>query len=229
MNYKNIKQAKFISRPNRFIANIEIEEKIKECHIKNTGRCKELLTNNAQIYVQESDNPDRKTKYDLISVYKGQRLINMDSQIPNKVFHEWLLNGNLFKNITKVKPECTYKSSRFDFYVEADNKKIFIEVKGVTLEEENIVMFPDAPTKRGIKHLKELSSSIANGYEAYVVFIIQMSNVLYFTPNIKTHKEFNEELINARNTGVNLLALECEVTKNSITAIKDVKIVLNEN
>ena len=224
--YDNIKPAKFIDRPNRFIANIEVDGKSEVCHVKNTGRCKELLTEGAAVYVQEFSGSKRKTKYDLISVYKGDRLINMDSQVPNKVFHEWLLKEELFQNITLIKPECKYNNSRFDFYIEADNRKIFVEVKGVTLEENGVVMFPDAPTERGLKHLNELLESVNDGYEAYVCFVIQMKNVLYFTPNYRTHNEFGEALKNIGKNGVNLLALDCEVTKDSITAGNLVGIVL---
>jgi len=224
--YENIKTAKFIDRPNRFIANVEIDGKSEVCHVKNTGRCRELLTEGAAVYVQEINDSKRKTKYDLISVYKGERLINMDSQVPNKVFHEWLLRKELFKNIKLIKPECKYKNSRFDFYIEADNKKIFVEVKGVTLEENGVVMFPDAPTERGLKHLNELSESADDGYEAYVCFVIQMKDVLYFTPNYKTHNEFGEALKCIEKNGVNLIALDCEVTKDSITAGNLVGIVL---
>ena len=226
MIYENIRTAKFIDRPNRFIANIEIDGKSEVCHVKNTGRCKELLTEGATLYVQEINDSKRKTKYDLISVYKGERLINMDSQVPNKVFHEWLLREELFKNIKLIKPESKYKNSRFDFYIEADNKNIFVEVKGVTLEENGVVMFPDAPTERGLKHLNELSESADNGYEAYVCFVIQMKDVLYFTPNYKTHNEFGEALKRIEKNGVNLIALDCEVTKDSITAGNLVGIVL---
>ena len=171
MNYENIKIARFINRPNRFIANIEIDGEREVCHVKNTGRCKELLTEGAVVYVQEFNNSSRKTKYDLISVYKGERLINMDSQAPNKVFHEFLTNGFLFQNIKLIKPERKYKNSRFDFYIETDSKKIFVEVKGVTLEENGVVMFPDAPTERGLKHLNELADCIDDGYETYICFI----------------------------------------------------------
>ncbi len=177
-----------------------------------------MLTDNAKVFVQEFDNANRKTKYDLISVYKGERLINIDSQAPNKVFHEWLLKGNLFQNITMIKPECKYNNSRFDFYIEADNKKIFAEVKGVTLEENNVVMFPDAPTERGLKHIKELVDCVNDGYEAYVVFIVQMKDVLYFTPNNLTHKAFGDTLKMAARKGVKIIALDCEITKNSMTA-----------
>jgi sugar fermentation stimulation protein A len=218
MIYNNIKKAKFLNRPNRFIANIEIDGKNEICHVKNTGRCKELLTDKATVFVQEFDSSTRKTKFDLISVYKGERLINMDSQVPNKVFHEWVKNSGLFENITMIKPEHKYGNSRFDFYIETIDKKIFIEVKGVTLEEDGVAMFPDAPTLRGLKHINELIKSVEDGFEAYVVFIIQMKDIEYFTTNIKTHKEFGDALILAQNKGVNIFALDCEVTKNSIDA-----------
>jgi sugar fermentation stimulation protein A len=226
MIYNNIKKAKFINRPNRFIANIEINGKQEVCHVKNTGRCKELLIEGADIYVQESDNSSRKTKYDLIAVYKGDKLINIDSQAPNKVFHEFLLEGHFFQNIKSIKPEYKYKNSRFDFYIETDDKKILVEVKGVTLEEDGVVMFPDAPTARGVKHLNELADCLDNGYEAYVCFIIQMKNVLYFTPNYKTHKEFGETLKKVMKKGVNIIAMDCDVTKDSLSARNMVGVIL---
>jgi sugar fermentation stimulation protein A len=218
MIYKNIKQAKFINRPNRFIANIEIEGKTELCHVKNTGRCKELLIPGAAVFVEECACSTRKTKYDLISVYKGDRLINIDSQSPNKVFHKWALGSDLFKDIIFIKPEIKFKNSRLDFYIETTKRKIFIEVKGVTLEENGVAMFPDAPTERGIKHINDLINGVDEGYETWVVFIIQMKDVLYFTPNIETHKSFGDALINAKNHGVNIMALDCHVTKNSIIA-----------
>jgi sugar fermentation stimulation protein A len=226
MIYNNIKKAKFINRPNRFIANIEIDGKNEICHVKNTGRCKELLTDNATVFVEEFDSSTRKTKYDLISVYKGERLINMDSQVPNKVFHEWVKNSGLFENITMIKPEYKYGNSRFDFYIETIDKKIFVEVKGVTLEENDVAMFPDAPTLRGLKHINELINSVEDGFEAYVVFIIQMKDITYFTPNNKTHREFCEALVLAKSKGVNILALDCEVTENSIKARSFVEVRL---
>ncbi len=226
MNYKNIKKAIFINRPNRFIANIEVDGELRVCHVKNTGRCRELLIPGAEIFVQEFENSSRKTNYDLISVYKGKRLINMDSQAPNKIFHEWVREGRLFKNPEVIKPEFKYNNSRFDFYVEAQGRKILIEVKGVTLEEEGVVMFPDAPTERRLKHINELSEALDEGYEAYAVFIIQMKNVLYFTPNYKTHKEFGNALKAAREKGVSILALDCSVTENSIHASDYVEIRL---
>ncbi|AEE90554.1 Sugar fermentation stimulation protein homolog [Tepidanaerobacter acetatoxydans Re1] len=218
MFYKNIKQAKFINRPNRFIANIEIEGRNEVCHVKNTGRCKELLIPNATVFVQEHDNNTRKTKYDLISVYKGDRLINIDSQAPNKIFHQWMMDSDLFKDISFIKPETRYKNSRFDFYVETANAKTFVEVKGVTLEKNGVALFPDAPTERGVKHINELIDSISDGYDAWIAFIIQMKDVTYFTPNINTHKAFGDALIDAKRHSVNIVALDCDVTKNSIKA-----------
>lgn len=216
MKYDNIVKGKFISRPNRFIAHVEINGKEEICHVKNTGRCKELLIPGVNVFLQENDNPNRKTKFSLITVEKENRLINMDSQIPNKVVNEWLENGNLFKDITLIKPETKYGNSRFDFYVETKEKKIFIEVKGVTLEENGVVRFPDAPTERGVKHVNELCECKKEGYEAYIIFVIQMKGAMYFEPNMKTHKEFGYALKKAKNSGVNILALDCEVTKETI-------------
>lgn len=230
MIYNNIKIGKFISRPNRFIAHIEIEGQEQVCHVKNTGRCRELLVPNATVFVEEFSNPNRKTNFDLIAVYKEERLINMDSQAPNKVFAEWLHNNQkkcktpLFKNITFIKPECKQGNSRFDFYIEANGKKIFIEIKGVTLEEDGVVLFPDAPTERGLKHVKELSTLVREGYDAYVVFIIQMENVKYFTPNMVTHPAFGYALKSAQEAGVKIIALDCKVTKESIYVNDFVKI-----
>ncbi len=226
MKYENIKKAKFLSRPNRFIANIEIDGKEGVAHVKNTGRCKELLTEGATVYVSISDNKERKTKYDLVKVIKGERLINMDSQAPNKIFYEWVKEGNLFKDVTLIKPECKYKNSRFDFYIEAEDKKIFVEVKGVTLEDNGVVRFPDAPTERGVKHVNELIASLEDGYDAYIVFVIQMRDVLYLEPNYKTHKEFGDALKNAKEKGVNIIAVDCFVTENTVVAKDYVEVKL---
>ncbi len=226
MTYDNIRQATFLSRPNRFIAHIEIDGTTAIAHVKNTGRCKELLEPNATVFVQEFDTTHRKTKYDLISVYKGDRLINMDSQVPNKVFAEWVQQSRFFKEMTLLKSETTYQNSRFDFYIEANNKKIFVEVKGVTLEENGVAMFPDAPTERGIKHINELCNAVQSGYEAYVVFIIQMSGVKYLTPNNRTHKAFGDALLHAKKQSVSILALDCAVTKDSIKAKDFVEVIL---
>ncbi|MBQ5324019.1 MAG: DNA/RNA nuclease SfsA [Oscillospiraceae bacterium] len=226
MIYKNIQKARFLNRPNRFIAHIDIDNKTEVCHVKNTGRCRELLTENATVFVQESDNPNRKTKYDLISVLKGEKLINMDSQIPNKVFGEWAQNSGFFGEIKLLKAEKTFENSRFDFYIETDNDKIFVEVKGVTLEQDGVVMFPDAPTERGVKHINELCRCIDNGYKAYIFFIIQMDNVKYFTPNRKTHPQFADALKAAAEKGVGVYALDCKVSENSIAADKFVEVRL---
>ena len=226
MKYNNIKKGFFQSRPNRFIANITVDGKEEIAHVKNTGRCRELLTPGAEIYLERSDKKERKTEYDIVTVKKGSRLINMDSQAPNKIFHEWVLGGNFAEDIILIKPEYKYKNSRFDFYIETKKKKILAEIKGVTLEEDGIVRFPDAPTERGVKHIKELISAIEEGYETYVVFIVQMDDVKYFEPNEKTHREFAEILNKAKKKGVNILALSCLVTEDSVTANGFVKVAL---
>lgn len=226
MKYKNIHKGIFKNRPNRFIAEVEIDGIINTVHVKNTGRCKELLTKNATVFLEKSDNPLRKTQYDLVAVYKGDRLINMDSQAPNIVFGEYLKKNEFIENVTKIKPEHKFNNSRIDFYVEAQNRKIFAEVKGVTLEEENIVMFPDAATERGLRHIQELIEAHKQGYEAYCVFIVQMNNVRYFTPNVKTQPEFAQALITAQNQGVNIIAYDCIVTENSLEVNNQVKIIL---
>ena len=200
MKYNKVEQGIFQKRPNRFIAHVEINGKEEVCHVKNTGRCRELLVPGALVFLEESDNPKRKTKYDLIAVEKGNRLINMDSQIPNKVVEEWLKEGNLFGKEAKVRREVVYGNSRFDLYIESGERKIFMEVKGVTLEENNVVRFPDAPTQRGVKHIQELEKCIKEGYEAYLIFVIQMENVDYFTPNRDTHPEFAEALKTAEKS-----------------------------
>lgn len=218
MEYNNILNAEFIDRPNRFIANILVDNQKQICHVKNTGRCKELLTHRAEIYVQQSNNPQRKTKYDLIAVQKGSRLVNMDSQAPNAVVGEWLTQKEPFGKITYLKAEHKYKNSRFDFYFETEAQRAFVEVKGVTLENDNIVSFPDAPSERAVKHLKELMEALDEGYKCYVIFVVQMKDVLYFTPNYENHREFAETLKLADEKGVRVFAVDCYVTPASITA-----------
>ena len=220
MKYENVVKGQFLSRPNRFIADVLINGKAEVCHVKNTGRCKELLIPNCTVYLDKSSNTDRKTKYDLIAVQKGEMLINIDSQAPNKVFGEWIENGDYFKNIIKIKPECKYKNSRFDFYIETEDRKIFAEIKGVTLEEYGVVKFPDAPTERGVKHIKELCDAVKNGYDAYIFFIVQMEECKYFTPNRNTHPEFADALIAAQKCGVNIKCLNCIVEPDKLI-IKD--------
>ncbi len=218
MKYQNIRKAKFLSRPNRFIAYIDIQGKEEVCHVKNTGRCKELLIPGVRVFVQRVEGKHRKTKYDLIGVCKGNKIINIDSQAPNKVFFEWLNQNDIFKDVHSIKPECNYRNSRFDFYVQSSSRKIFIEVKGVTLEQRGVALFPDAPTQRGVKHIRELCQSVQEGYDAYIAFIIQMKDVLYFAPNYKTHWEFGEALKEAKSYGVKIVALDCDVTIDAISA-----------
>ena len=208
---------KFIARPNRFIAHVEIAGREEIVHVKNTGRCKELLLPGVTVYVQHFPEGKRKTKYDLIAVEKQNILINMDSQAPNKVVQEWLVAKEPFGKITYLKPECKHGDSRFDFYLETAERKMFIEVKGVTLEEKGVVMFPDAPTERGVKHVQELRHCLEQGYEAVVIFVVQMEGMRYFTPNRRTHAAFAEALERAEACGVKLLALTCAVTPDSLT------------
>ncbi len=228
MDYHNIRQGTFQERPNRFIAYVEIEGSRETVHVKNTGRCAELLIPGVTVYVQEADQPGRKTRWDLIGVEKGSRLVNIDSQVPNQLVKEWLEEGNLFERIDRIRPEYTYGSSRFDLYVEADGKKIFIEVKGVTLEEDGVVRFPDAPSERAVKHVEELKAAVEEGYEAYVFFVVQMKDVRYFTPNMDTHPAFGEALFDAAAHGVHVLAYDCQVERESIHIVKQVPVVLRE-
>ena len=224
MLFRSIKEAVFQERPNRFIAHVMLDGHREICHVKNTGRCRELLTPGASVFIEECSNPARKTKYDLIGVKKGHLLINMDSQVPNKAVEEWLLKKELFIDLTLVRPETKYGSSRFDFYIEAGGRRIFMEVKGVTLEEEGVARFPDAPTLRGIKHIHELMEAIKEGYEAYVLFVIQMKGVSSFEPNYRTHQEFGEALKQAAEAGVHILAYDCIVTEDSIEIDRQVRV-----
>lgn len=231
MKYERIEKAVFLERPNRFIAYAEINGRKEIIHVKNTGRCAELLRSGAAIYVQKTDNPARKTQWDLIAVEKGNTMVNMDSQIPNRVVQEWIEKGNLFGEAPYVRPETTYGNSRFDLYVEAkagasENRKIFIEVKGVTLEEDGVARFPDAPSERAVKHVEELCQAVKDGYEAYIFFVIQMKGIRYFTPNVDTHPAFAEALKKAKASGVNVLAYDCQVTADSIELDEPVPVVL---
>ena len=226
MKYEKISPAVFLRRPNRFIAYILHEGEEKICHVKNTGRCKELLVPGADILVQAAANPERKTPFDLISVYKGERLINMDAVAPNVVFGEFLRAGGLGFIPEGIKAECSHGDSRFDFYFEHEGRQAFAEVKGVTLEDDGIVRFPDAPTERGVKHLHGLMECVKEGFDAYAVFVIQMANVRHFEPNEKTHGEFAEALRAAEAAGVKVLAYECRVGIDSLEIAKPVKLVL---
>ena len=225
MNYHHILPGTFLSRPNRFIAHVEIGGKICICHVKNTGRCRELLVPGARVYVEESENPLRKTKYDLIAVEKGNILINMDSQAPNRAAQEFL--PKLLPGLTLLRPETVWGNSRFDFYVETDTGETwFLEVKGVTLEENGVARFPDAPTERGAKHLMELCRCVSEGYHAGVLFVIQMKGVSRFEPNETTDPKFAEALRTAAEQGVNIFAYDCLVTPESMTVDAPVPINL---
>lgn len=227
MIYENIVEGKFINRPNRFIAHVEIEGQEQIVHVKNTGRCKELLVPGAVVYLERSDNPTRTTAYDLIAVKKGSRIINMDSQIPNKVVAEWLEKGSFFHDLVSLRPETTYGNSRFDIYVETQTEKAFIEVKGVTLEEDGVVRFPDAPSERALKHVEELIKARESGYRAILFFVVQMEKVKWFTPNMDTQPEFGEALLRAAEAGVEIHAYDCKVTPETITMNKPVPIALS--
>ncbi len=223
MIYDRIVKGTFISRPNRFIAHILIDGKEEICHVKNTGRCRELLVKGTTVFLEKSDNPNRKTAYDLIAVLKGNRLINMDSQAPNKVAFEWLKTQ--FPN-SKIRSEVTFEESRFDFFIKNGNEKIFAEVKGVTLEKDNIALFPDAPTLRGVKHLQGLQKWRAMGNRSIVLFVIQLNGVKHFTPNKQTHPEFATALKQAQNQGVEVWAVDCEVSPNSLTVKNKIEVLL---
>ncbi len=213
MVYRNITEGRFISRPNRFIAYAEINGTVEKCHVRNTGRCKELLTEGCTVWLDRSDSPARSTKYDLVAVKKGERIINMDSYAPNRAAGEFL--PLLFPG-GDIRPEYTWGNSRFDFFIVSGTEKILLEVKGVTLEKDGIAMFPDAPTERGVKHLNELIKAASEGYKAYMLFVIQMKGVKYFTPNNETHALFGETLKKAASSGVDILAYDCIVTPDSI-------------
>lgn len=227
MRYENIEEGHFIERPNRFIAYVNIAGRREKVHVKNTGRCRELLIPGASVYLEKSDNPARSTAYDLIAVEKEGRIINMDSQAPNRVVLEWLQAGQLFPGPVSVRPETTYGSSRLDFYIETAGEKIFMEVKGVTLEDEGEARFPDAPSERAVKHLEELIRARQEGYGAYVLFVIQMKGVKYLIPNAATHPEFAEALLRAAQAGVKILAYDCHVTPDSLTIADAVLVKFN--
>ena len=221
MKFENIVHGVFLSRPNRFIAKVLIDGREEICHVKNTGRCGELFLKGADVILQKAADPSRKTAYDLIAVYKGDVLVNVDSQAPNKIFGEYLRK---LPGVTFIRPETKHGDSRFDFYFEIGERKIFAEVKGVTLEKDGAAMFPDAPTERGVKHLNGLIKCIDEGYEAWAVFVIKMKGVSYFTPNRETHKEFAETLKKAEKAGVKVLAFDCLVTEDTLQIDSPVEI-----
>ena len=225
MQYAKMVEGTFLARPNRFIAHIEIDGNVEVCHVKNTGRCRELLPVGAKVWCLDAASPSRKTRYDLITVRKGERLINMDSQAPNAAAKEWLLAGGLGK-IENLKAEAKHGDSRFDFSFTKDGRPCFLEVKGVTLENDGVCAFPDAPTQRGAKHLRELTKLAREGYGAYVLFVIQMEGVKYLHPNDLTDKPFGEALREAKNAGVEIMAYDCKITVNTMDILNKVEVKL---
>ncbi|ORT99602.1 Sugar/maltose fermentation stimulation protein [Anaerovibrio sp. JC8] len=220
MQYKNIIEGRFIDRPNRFIAHVEIDGQVETVHVKNTGRCKELLLPGVTVVLEIADNPNRKTKYDIIAVYKeGLGLINMDSQAPNKVVLEWLKQ----QNFDMIKPEFSFGSSRIDFYMERGQDNYLMEVKGCTLEVDGIGYFPDAPTERGIKHLNELAGAVAEGYKCAIAYVIQMEGITEVRPNIATHPQYGEALAAARAAGVEVIFYCTEIRPDSMIIVKEIR------
>ena len=226
MQYANVRPAVFLSRPNRFIAKVEIDGQEETVHVKNTGRCRELLIPGRTVWLEEGSNPNRKTKYDLIAVDKDGLPVNMDAQAPNKVFAEWAAAGNFVPGLTLLRPETTWGKSRFDFYWEAGARRGFVEVKGCTLEGNGFCRFPDAPTERGVKHLNELTACLADGCEAAVCFVIQMEGMKSFSPNDATHPAFGDALRAAHVAGVQVLAVGCHVEPDRLDITHTIPVIL---
>lgn len=228
MKYKNMIEGTFIKRINRFIAEVLVDGQVERVHVKNTGRCKELFIEGKKIFLQKSDNPDRKTKYSLITIYKGDMLVNIDSQVPNKVIYDAIENKEIegFNDVVELRREVTYGKSRFDLYFKRENgSEGFIEIKGVTLERDGYATFPDAPTERGAKHVRELTEALKEGYESYVIFLIQLKPVSYFTPNAVMDPTFSETLINASKKGVHVLAFDSEIEPDGIHIGRPVPVI----
>ena len=226
MQYDNMVPGIFLARPNRFIAHVQIAGKVETVHVKNTGRCRELLPVGAEVWCQKSSNPQRKTQFDLISVRKGARIINMDSQAPNEAVGEWLRSGGLGE-VSDLRREVMYGDSRFDFAFRKDGIPCYLEVKGVTLETDGVCAFPDAPTERGARHLRELMRAVEAGCGAYVLFVIQMADVKYLHPNDDTDPAFGETLREASRAGVQVLAMDCQVTPDTMRLDKPVPVRLS--
>lgn len=231
MRYGRVVPGTFLARPNRFIAHVQLDGQTEIVHVKNTGRCRELLVPGCKVYLSVSDNPARKTKYDLIAVEKHRPdgtvwQINMDSQAPNEAVAEWLPRSGLFSDSAVIRREVTHKGSRFDFYIEDGNRKAFLEVKGCTLEYEGRAMFPDAPTERGVKHLRELTACVGEGYEAYALIVIQMKGVTVFSPNDKTDPAFGEAMRQAASGGVRVLAVDCRIEPDGMIIDSSVEVDL---
>lgn len=226
MIYENILPAIFVDRPNRFIAHVELNGRLEVCHVKNTGRCRELLIPGCRVYVQHQPSPTRKTAYDLIAVEKGERLLNMDANAPNRVFNEYVRAGRFLREWQVIRPETTHGDSRFDFYLESPGHRLFAEVKGVTLEDDGVMRFPDAPTERGVKHLEGLARCVQEGYEAWAVFVIQTEDVRWMEPNRRTHPDFADAMRQAAQAGVHLLALDCHTEPDRLEICRPVEIRL---
>lgn len=226
MLYQNVREARFLDRPNRFIAHVELNGAVETVHVKNTGRCRELLVPGCTVYLEKGTNPNRKTAYDLIAVKKGTRLINMDAQAPNKVFAEWAAAGNFLPDVTAIRPEYAYGASRLDFCLETPEGLHLVEVKGVTLEEGGNARFPDAPTERGIRHIRELQQAAESGLDAVLFFVVQIKDIHSVTPNDATHPAFGEALREAAAHGVRVLAYDCDVMPDSLTIRSAVPVIL---
>ncbi len=224
MRYGEILPAVFLSRPNRFIAHVLVKGEEVVCHVKNTGRCRELLRPEARVWLEKGTNPKRKTAYDLVTVEKGRRLVNMDAQAPNKIFGEWALR--LEAGIRSVRPEVAFEDSRLDFLLETEQGRHYVEVKGVTLEEGGHVFFPDAPTERGVRHLHTLMRAVEQGHRATVFFVVQMADVLDFSPNDSTDPAFGQALRQAAAAGVQVLAFTCQVTPEEVTMDHQIPVIL---
>ena len=226
MRYGNVCEAVFEKRLNRFVAEVNQNGESVRCHVKNTGRLKELFVPGAICVLEIADNPNRATKYDLIGVYRDGILVNVDSQAPNAAAREWVQNGGLGQGVTYVKPEYQWGNSRFDIYAERGDERMLIEVKGVTLNVEGQARFPDAPTTRGVKHVQELIHARQQGYRCAIIFVIQMPDVLSFAPNDATHPEFGEALRQARRAGVEVHAVLCENTPDSMRMSVEIPVEL---
>lgn len=218
MKYHNVRRAKFINRPNRFIANVELDGRVEKVHVKNTGRCKEIFVEGTTVILEEGTNPNRKTRYSVIGGYKDELLINTDSQVSNAVVYDALLENRIeeITGIDYIKREVTFGNSRFDIYFENGHQKGFIEVKGVTLEHDSICMFPDAPTERGTKHVYEMIEAVKQGYQGYIFFLVQMEGMKYFTPNDEMDPEFGKALREAHDQGVEILVYDSLVKEDEI-------------
>lgn len=227
MRYNQIVPATFLARPNRFVAEVLLSDgHTVVCHVKNTGRCRELLIPGTQVWLEESDNPARKTAYDLIAVEKGKRIVNMDSQAPNRVFREWAVSCGVFGERVSIRPEYRFGESRLDFCMETERGLHLAEVKGVTLEEQGHARFPDAPTERGVRHIRELQRAVENGIDATLFFVIQMENIQSLRPNDETHPAFGAAMREAAAAGVRMMAWDCQVTPDTLTICRQVPVLL---